>query len=154
MLPRLALAFTMLPEFEQMQYYGCGPQEAYPDRHRACYVGQFASSVTDNFVHYIRPFENGAHFGTRRAKVTNDDGVGLRFKADEPFIFNATHCPPHLLEDTLHDDELVPRKETFVYLDSGMDINGSRGYLEEKEPERRWDDSQIDFTVRVEPVGE
>lgn len=154
MLPRLALAFTLLPEFEQMTYYGCGPLEAYPDRHKACYVDQFRTRVTDNFVHYIRPFENGAHFDTRRGAVLNDSGTGLSFTGSKPFLFNATHCPPHLLEDTLHDDELEPMRETFVYLDCGMDINGSRGYLEEKEPERKWDDSRIDFTVRIEPVEE
>ena len=151
MLPRLAPAFTMLPEFEQMLYYGCGPLESYPDRHKACYVDRFATSVTNNFVHYIRPFENGAHFGTRWGAVLNSAGEGLRFTGEKPFIFNATHCPPHLLEETPHDDELEPRKETFVYLDCGMDINGSRGVLEEKEPERKWDDAHIDFTVRVEP---
>ena len=40
-----------------------------------------------------------------------------------------------------------------LYLDCGMDINGSRGTLEEKEPERKWDDAHIDFTVRVDPFG-
>ena len=152
MLPRLALAFTMLPEFEQMTYYGHGPHESYPDRHKACFVGLFRSSVTDNFVHYIRPFENGAHYDTRWGEVTNAADAGLRFTGEKPFIFNATHCTPHLLEDTLHDDELIPEKETFVYLDCGMDIHGSRGYLEQKEPERKWDDTHIDFAVRIEPI--
>lgn len=153
MLPRLALAFTMAPAFEKMTYYGCGPLEAYPDRHKACYVDRFSTTVTDNFVHYIRPFENGAHFDSRWGEVQDGDGFAIRFIGEKPFLFGATHCPPHLLEDTLHDDELKPMKETFVYLDCGMDINGSRGYLEEKEPERKWDDSNIDFTVRLEPRG-
>ena len=154
MLPRLALTFTMLPEFEKMTYFGCGPLEAYPDRHKATYIDRFTTTVTDNFVPYIRPFENGAHFDTRWGAVQNNTGTGLRFAGAKPFIFNATHCPPHLLEDTLHDDELQPMNETFVYLDCGMDINGSRGYLEEKEPERKWDDTKIDFTIRIEPICE
>ena len=153
MLPRLAVAFTMLPKYEHMTYYGCGPLESYPDRHKACYIDRFSSSVTDNFVHYIRPFENGAHFDTRWGEVLNDAGEGLRFTGERPFLFNATHCSPHLLEDTKHDDELEPKKETFVYLDCNMDIHGGRGYIEQKEPERKWDDSRVDFAVRVEPLG-
>lgn len=149
---RLAVAFTMAPGHEQMRYYGCGPIESYPDRHKACYIGSFETSVTDNFVHYIRPFENGAHFDTRRAEVTDSEGRGLRFIGVKPFIFGATHFPPHLLEQTLHDDELQPCAETYVYLDAGVDIGGSRGYFEKVEPERKWDDSHIDFTVRVEPI--
>ena len=151
-LPRLAFALTMLPEHERMRYYGFGPLEAYPDRHKACRIGGFDTTVTDNFVHYIRPIENGAHFGTRRGAVLNGEGSGLRFIGERPFIFGATHCPPHLLEDTLHDDELVPEANTHVYLDCGMDIGGSRGYFEKVEPERKWDDSHIDFSVRIEPV--
>lgn len=150
---RLAVAFTMAPGFEQMRYYGCGPLESYPDRHKACYIGKFETTVTDNFVHYIRPFENGAHFDTRSGSVTDEAGNGLQFIAEKPYIFGATHCPPHLLEQTLHDDELVPCAETYVYLDCGVDIGGSRGYFEQVEPERKWDDSRIDFTVRVQPIG-
>ena len=153
-LPRLALAFTMLPMFEKMRYYGFGPHEAYPDRHGACYLDTFETTVNDNFVHYIRPFENGAHYGTRCGAVTDGSGLGLAFSGETPFIFNATHCPPHLLEDTLHDDELCPCDETFVYLDCGMDVNGNKGdYWETLDPDRKWDDSHIDFTVRVEPMG-
>ena len=153
-LPRLALAFTMLPMFEKMRYYGFGPHEAYPDRHGACYLDMFETTVKDNFVHYIRPFENGAHYGTRCGAVTDGSGFGLAFSGETPFIFNATHCPPHLLEDTLHDDELCPLDETFVYLDCGMDVNGNKGdYWEALDPDRKWDDGHIDFTVRVEPIG-
>ena len=149
---RLAVALTMQPGYEQMRYYGFGPNESYPDRHKACYIGDFSTTVTDNFVHFIRPMENGAHFGTRSGSVTDGRGSGLRFSAETPFLFGATHCPPHLLEQTLHDDELIPCGETYVYLDCGADIGGSRGYFEKVEPERKWDDSHIDFTVRIEPV--
>ncbi|MGN0634591.1 MAG: glycoside hydrolase family 2 TIM barrel-domain containing protein [Acutalibacteraceae bacterium] len=152
-LARLALAFTMKPQFEQMSYYGAGPLEAYPDRHKACYIDAFETTVTENFVHYIRPFENGAHWGTRTAAVTDEKGAGLRFCAEKPFIFGATHCTPYLLESTAHDDELVPDADTHVYLDAGMDIAGQQSaYCTALEPERVWDDTHIDFAVRIEPA--
>lgn len=150
-LARLAFALSMKPQFEQMRYYGAGPLESYPDRHKACYIDTFETTVTDNFVHYIRPFENGAHWGTRTAAVTDEQGAGLRFSAEKPFIFGATHYTPYALESTKHDDELVPDAETHVYLDAGMDIAGQKGeYCTALEPERVWDDEHIDFTVRVE----
>ena len=153
-LPRLALSFELLPRFGNMRYFGYGPHEAYPDRHGACWLDTFASSVSDNFVHYIRPFENGAHFGTRIGSVCDDDGSGLQFTGEKPFIFNATHCPPHLLEDTMHDDELTPCDETFVYCDCGMDVGGNQGeHWEKIDPDRKWDDAHIDFTLRVAPIG-
>ncbi len=149
-LARLAFAFRLKPPYTRMAYYGCGPHESYPDRHKACYLGRFETTVSENFVHYIRPFENGAHFGTRFAAVTDGEGRGLRFAGERPFLFNATHCPPNLLENTMHDDELTPEEDVFVYLDCGMDIAGSGGLFETLEPERRWDDETIDFAVRVE----
>ena len=151
-LARFAFAFAFKEGFEQMRYYGFGPLEAYPDRHGACYVGDFKTTVTDNFVHYIRPFENGSHFGTRFGEITDDSGFGLRFEGEKPMLFGASHFTPYMLEQAKHDDELVPSADTYVYLDCHMDINGGRGVLEKTEPDRVWDDSRIDFTITVKPL--
>ena len=86
------------------------------------------------------------------AAVTDEKGAGLRFSAEKPFIFGATHYTPYALEETKHDDELVPDADTHVYLDAGMDIAGQKSaYCTALEPERVWDDTHIDFAVRIEP---
>lgn len=152
-LPRLAFAFSLKPGFEQMTYYGYGPLEAYPDRHKACYIDRFESTVKDNFVPYIRPFENGAHYDSRFGEIRNEEGTGLRFSmVDKTFLFNATHFTPNMLESALHVDELVPSESTFVYVDAGMDIVGQKEGFEKIEPERFWDDRNIDFSIRMEPI--
>ena len=152
-LPRFGFRF-MLKDAENMQFFGKGPGEAYPDRHKGQRYGKFDTTVTDNFVPYVRPIENGAHFGTRYGAVSNANGKGMIFApvSKETFIFNASHFTPHMLEKTAHNDELVPLKETAVYVDYNLDIRGDRGIYEELEPERKWDFEPIDFKIAFKPV--
>lgn len=151
-LPRFGFRVTMASGFEHTEFFGKGPVEAYPDRHRAQRFGKFVTSVDENFVPYIRPIENGAHFGSRYGSVS-DGTTGIVFAPtkENTFIFNASHYTPHMLESKLHNDELVPDKNTYVYLDYRFDIRGGRGYYENVEPERKWDFEPIKFGVALKP---
>ena len=151
-LPRFGFRFTLNEDFERMDYFGKGPVEAYPDRHRSQRYGRFTPSVEENFVPYIRPIENGAHYGSRYGAVESGE-YGMIFApvGKESFLFNASHYTPHMLESTAHNDELVPDKRTYVYLDYQFDVRGGRGYYETVEPERKWDFEPIEFTVTFKP---
>lgn len=153
-LPRFGIEFMLTDGLENMEYYGYGPGEAYPDRHKACYKGHFKSTVTDNFVPYIRPTENSAHFESIFGAVTDNDGKGLIFIADSDFSFNAMHFTSEMLDETLHDDELVPLRETVVNIDLRHDIFGSRDdYFKSFEPERIWDDTKLNLSFTVSPYN-
>ncbi len=153
-LPRFGFCFT-LADGNKMEFFGKGPGEAYADRHKACRMGLFKTDVNDNFVPYVRPIENGAHFATVFGKVENDKGLGMVFapSVTDSFIFNATHYTPYMLEATKHHDELVPSDNTYVYLDYKLDIRGSRDYFENVEPERKWDFEPINFGVSFKPYN-
>lgn len=154
-LPRFGFAFRLSGGYENMEYFGKGPQEAYADRHLACRYGKFETTVSDNFVPYVRPVENGSHFGSRYGKVENEKGEGMIFApvAEDTFFFNASHFTPRMLEETLHNDELVPLEDTVVYADYRFDIRGNHGYYETVEPERRWGFEPIDFAVAFKPYA-
>lgn len=154
-LPRFGFRLTMPEGFENTEYFGKGPGEAYPDRHRAQRMGRFSVSVTNNFVPYVKPIENGAHFASRYGMVS-DGNIGMIFapSKENTFIFNASHYTPHMLEEKSHNDELTPDKRTFVYLDYRFDIRGGRGYYEKVEPERRWDFEPIEFGVALKPFND
>lgn len=123
-----------------------------PDRHRSQRYGRFTPTVDENFVPYIRPIENGAHYGSRYGAVESRE-YGMIFApvGKESFLFNASHYTPHMLESTAHNDELVPDKRTYVYLDYQFDVRGGRGYYETVELERKWDFEPIEFTVAFKP---
>lgn len=151
-LPRFGFRFTMPSGNEKTEYLGKGPVECYADRHKSQRFGRFETTAGKNFVPYIFPLENGAHYGTVEGRV-GDGKAGLCFEAVDgtAFLFNASHFTPGDLEKCAHNDELVPRKETFVYCDYKMDIRGGRGYYEDVEPERKWDYEPIDFAVKIKP---
>ena len=56
-LARFGLEFMLTDGLENMEYFGFGPTESYPDRHKACYKAHFKSTVTENFVNYVKPIE-------------------------------------------------------------------------------------------------
>ena len=153
-LPRLGFLLTLPEEYSYMTYFGKGPGEAYADRHRAQRYGRFKTDTVSNFVPYIKPIENGAHFGTREAGVYNRSGEGLEFfpvKGKE-FIFNASPYTPVEIERTAHNDELPVSNKTCVYLDYKMDIRGGRGVFEQLEPERKWDYGPFEFGIFIKPI--
>ena len=151
-LQRFGFKVTMPEGNENMEYLGKGPVECYCERHKSQRFGKFVTTINDNFVPYVMPIENGAHFGTVEGRV-HGEKAGLEFVAENgnSFIFNASHYTPKDLELCKHNDELIPRKETFVYCDYKMDIRGGRGIYEILEPERKWDFEPIDFAVTIKP---
>ena len=54
-----------------LEWFGTGPHETYPDRKRGGLVGRWRSTVTDQYVPYIRPQENGGHADVRWLALTD-----------------------------------------------------------------------------------
>lgn len=154
-LPRFGFAFALNGGYENMEYFGKGPHESYADRHLACRYGKFNTTVNDNFVPYIRPIENGAHFGSKYGVVTNENGEGVIFApvSEDAFFFNASHYTPYMLEATKHNDELVPLEDTMVYVDYRFDIRGGHGYYDTVEPERKWGFEPFEFSAAFKPFS-
>jgi beta-galactosidase len=98
-IPRVGMYLTMPVEFDNMQWYGRGPQENYQDRYTSAFVGNYSGKVADQYYAYIRPQENGNKTGVRWVKYTNDKGVGLKFTGIGEINTSAHHNP---MEDFDH----------------------------------------------------
>ncbi len=153
-LPRFGFRFVLNKGFQKFTYFGKGPGEAYPERHKAQRYGRFTDTVDNSFVPYVFPMENGAHFGTRNAEITDEKNtISFVPLTDDSFIFNASKYDPVTLEKCKHNDELPESENTYVYLDYRMDIRGGRGIYEITEPERKWDFGHFEFGVRIKPFN-
>ncbi|WNR46087.1 glycoside hydrolase family 2 TIM barrel-domain containing protein [Paenibacillus roseipurpureus] len=124
-LPRFGLQLTMPEGSEEVEYYGFGPHESYQDKRQSVRKGKYTTTVDGMHEDYIRPQENGSRFGTAWSSVTNTLGMGLRFQAEHPFSFHASHFTPSDLTNTTHNYQLVKRKETIIHLDYRMSGVGS-----------------------------
>lgn len=102
--PRIGVRFRLPVLFNQIQYFGRGPEENYLDRNAGTLVGLYQSTAEELYYPYVRPQENGHHTDTRWLALTTADGKGLLIKADSTIGFNA-------LRNTIEDfdsEEALP----------------------------------------------
>ena len=90
-LPRLGLTMRLDPALEHIKYYGRGPWENYIDRRSGSFVGIYESTVTEQYVDYVRPQDNGYKSDVRWAEFTDGGGKGVRFESSEPLFLQALH---------------------------------------------------------------
>lgn len=112
-MPEFGVLFTLNADFDQLRYYGLGPDENYIDRHEGARLGIWQRPVKDLMARYLIPQECGARTGVRWAEVTDYKGRGLRFIGDG-MTFSALPWTPHELENARHSYELPPIHNTIV----------------------------------------
>ncbi len=152
-LPRFGLQFVMPEGNDRVDYFGYGPHESYIDKHRSTTVGRYSASVKDMHEDYIMPQENGSHYKTEWAAITDLLGTGLLFSGMNGFSLNVSHFTPEDLTKAKHTYELNPRKETIVNLDYMMSGVGSNSCGPELQPQYRLEERKIDFNLRITPVS-
>src|SRR5690625_3385622 len=76
-LPRMGMNVHLHRDFDQITWYGRGPQENYWDRNRSADVGLYSGTVAEQYVPYMRPQENGYKTDVRWVAVTSGSGLGL-----------------------------------------------------------------------------
>lgn len=115
---RLGLTWTLPAEFEQVEWFGRGPGESYPDRVESARLGVYQSTVTEMHFPFTPPAENGGRDAVRRVAFENKDGAKIIMRAQTPFHFDARHYTIIDLRDAMHDHELYMRPETIIHTDA------------------------------------
>ncbi len=135
-LPRIGLHTTFKKELNQLQYYGKGPIENYPDRQYAAHFGIYNSTVQDQYEPYLSPQENGAKQEVRWMKLSSIKGNVLKITADNPFGMTATPYTPEQLTPPMrgewHPYDLPVSEHTSLCLDhQQMGIGGVNSWGEQ-----------------------
>ena len=149
-LPRFGWRLTCPEDFENYSYLGYGPYDSYEDKRLSCRLSYFKDTATDSYEHYVKPQENGAHFGCRTAEISSVSGHSLLFGADS-FSLSVSHYEPHYLSSVLHDFELVPQRETTVIIDYRNSGIGSGSCGPQLVPEYQLAEKEIDFSFAIYP---
>jgi beta-galactosidase len=121
-LPRVGLKLSLSKQLENVEWYGCGPHENYPDRKSSALLGTYESTVTDLFTPYLIPQENGARCDVRRVKLSASDrkGPSLVVESSEPFIFSALHYDAADMDKAIRPEFMKKRAETILCIDHKM----------------------------------
>ncbi|MBN2626179.1 MAG: DUF4981 domain-containing protein [Spirochaetales bacterium] len=112
-IPRLGLVMHTAQGFEELEWFGKGPWENYIDRNCAP-VGLYRGTVSEQFVPYILPQENGNKTDVRRMTLS-DGRESFSFRG--MFEFSAGHFTAQELEGSFHTNEPKPLKETVLTVD-------------------------------------
>jgi len=88
-LPRVGIAMTLDKSLNRVNWYGRGPQENYPDRKTGYKIGIYQTSVQEMYEPYLIPQDHGLRTDNRWVRMTDNQGIGLRFSVNELFNFNA-----------------------------------------------------------------
>jgi beta-galactosidase len=112
-MPEFGVIFKMSADYDNVEWYGLGPEETYCDRDKGGRLGIYKNKVIDNVAKYLVPQECGNKTGVRYAKITNHQGRGLIFKGNS-MNFSALPYTPHELENAMHDYELPPVHYTVI----------------------------------------
>ena len=93
--PRVGMRMQISKDFSSVLYYGRGPWENYQDRKSSTFVDVFKSSVSNFYVPYVRPQENGNRTDVRWMALMNSDENGLLIASpsQKGLSVSALHMP-------------------------------------------------------------
>jgi beta-galactosidase len=151
-LPRFGLQLSMPEGNEEVEYFGNGPHENYIDKCQSVKKGKYLTTVDGMFENYLVPQENGSRCGTDWVTVSNELGMGLKFRSNNEFSFNASHYTPEDLEAAGHPYELKKRKETIVNIDYKMSGVGSNSCGPELLEKYQLKEKEFNFKLNIMPV--
>ena len=165
-LPRLGLTMRLDPALERVKYYGRGPWENYIDRCTGSFVGLYESTVTEQYVDYVRPQDNGYKSGVRWAEFADGAGKGVRFEASEPLFMQALHYGWEDIFLARHDgwqkhtqqirrnSPPVAQRDVILNLDVRQTGLGGASVGPAPMEKYRFDPNKtVSWTLRVDPLG-
>jgi beta-galactosidase len=102
-IPRIGLRMQLPAAFRELTWLGRGPWENYSDRKASAFIDLYKSTVSEQYISYIRPQENGYKTDVRWLMLLDGKGAGLRIEAlshKEPFCFSAMHMENEQFDTT------------------------------------------------------
>ena len=166
---RMGMNLVMPRMFDQISWFGCGPQESYCDRKTAAFVGLYEGSVGGQYWAYIRPQENGNKTDVRWATITDTSGNGLLFIGQPLLEVSAHH---NIMEDfespertdgrqvegvpviNRHTSDVKPHDLTSVNIDyKQMGLGGDNSWGALTHPEYRLTGKEYSYSFRIRAVS-
>ncbi len=121
-IPVIGLDLGINGSFDQVSYYGRGPEENYQDSRQANLIDVYHSTVADMFENYPFPQNNGNRQHVRWASLTNRHGTGLLVKPQQEINFSAWFYTNQNLHEAQHTIEL--EKSGYITLNVDHQVMG------------------------------
>ncbi len=152
-MPEFGMMFQFNADYDNLTWYGMGPDETYADRRHGAKLGIYSNKVADNMAKYLVPQECGNKVGVRYARLVDAKGRGMMFEGDE-LSFSALPYTPHELENAAHVYELPQVHHTIVRVAlAQMGVGGDDSWGSLVHPEYHIDVMKpLEFTFRFKGI--
>lgn len=124
-LPALGMQLFLPLNFSNIEWYGRGPFETYPDRKTGARTGIWSSNVDDEYVPYLLPQDHGNKTDIRWVKIRSDENSGLFISSSELFNFSVHSHSTDNLTRALHQFQL--KKAGYITLNLDYEVTGVGG---------------------------
>jgi beta-galactosidase len=151
-IPRVGTEWILNKSLEQLQWYGRGPQENYPDRKSGYRISEYKSTVGEMVESYIIPQDYGLRTDNKWVKLLDNEGTGLQFSGDKLFNFSAWPYSRENLTRALYTYQLQPSGNitfNFDYATSGVGCTARSVFNQ-----YRVFPAPYKFTLYVKPIQE
>lgn len=149
-LPRIGNEWILNASLGNVEWYGRGPQENYPDRKSGYKIGAWSSTVKEMYEPYLIPQDYGLRCDNTWVRMTDNSGAGLEFRSEKQFNFSAHPYRKDNLTKALYTYQLHPFDGitfSFDYLTSGVGCTARSVF-----PEYQVMAQRVDFRYVVKPV--
>lgn len=87
-IPKFGMRMRLPVDYQNITYYGRGPEENYPDRKFSQRMGIYSMSLDKYQVDYVKPQDNGNRTDVRWFEISSPD-VSLKIEGERPLCIRA-----------------------------------------------------------------
>ena len=151
-MPAFGMGIKIPAEYENVKWYGNGPDENHSDRKHGARLGIFENKVKDNMTQYLMPQECGNKTDVRWFSISDNQGMGLKISAKTPFEFSALPHTSHEIENANHHFELPNIHNTVLTINkTQMGVGGDDSWAAPVHDEYLIpSDKKIEFEFEIE----
>ena len=123
-IPKFGMRMRIPSDYINIEYYGRGPWENYPDRKRSAFLGLYKMPLSEYETEYIHPQDNSNRCDVRWFNISSQKHT-LHIDGCQPLCIRAWDYGEEDLEKAAHPHEI--QRGRFVNLNIDLNIHGVGG---------------------------
>ena len=124
LMPKFGMRLRLPADFTNVDYYGRGSWENYPDRKRSAFIGHYKMPLSAFETEYVKPQDNGNRCDVRWLTLSNGRHT-FCVVGQQPLCIRAWDYGEEDLEQARHPNEI--QRGRFVNLNIDANIHGVGG---------------------------
>ena len=147
-LPHFGVKLVLDKSFEEVEYFGLGDRESYPDKVKAWKTGLYKSTVTDMYESFFVAQESSSRNNTRWAVVSDGETqLHINSVSHDDFSFKAIHYSTEDIREARYFYNLPEVENTYLTIDYKTNP------ISTEREELVFDEKEFSFEFKILPVN-